>query len=392
MAPITRDETGFSPGAAGASDSRVPGKPTFVSNGTGTITFAVNEAGNDAVVLYAIRKYTAGTLDASPYLQHGSPITFGAAEDWQTAATWGNILIAGLTDFVSYTFDAKSKGDTGVESAFSDQSNSMNTLPTIDEGIETPTEDAEEYFATSANVYVDPTITVTGSSVPETTETDYYGDMTLTYTAYGHNSDDANLQAQFSEYHGSSWDAWAAATIKASPSGDGASGLVTSELGTEHTAVWDGYTDSGESENCPVKLRIRLQDEAGAWSDWVETDEFNYRNLPGELIFTNSGYDWDDVLTPIYVAAMTSLRGGTRAFPTIKIYEKTGLVLIQENKSVESQVGWKYKVGTGAWTQMTAGGIPGATATQIQYTVQTPLTANTLYVVTGIMGETRDLS
>ena len=386
--PITRTETPYGPEATGASNSRVPGKPFIISNATGSVTFDINEAGNDAVVKYALRKYTAGTLDAHPYLRHGAPITFGDTADWQTAATWGNITITGLTDFIGYTFDAKSRGNSLVESGFGAQSDSMNTLPTIDEGIETLSADAEEYYATSANVYVDATVTSTGAIVPETTDTDYYGDITLSYIAYGHNSDDANLQAQYSEYHGS-WGGWTAAIIYASPTGDGATALATSDAGVAHTAVWNGYDDAGESENCPVKFRIRLQDEAGNWSDWVETEQILYRNLPGELIFVNAGYDWDDVLYPVYVATMAALRGGTRAYPTIKIYEKTGMVLIQENKLVLTQIGWKYKVGAGSWTQMDAGGIPGATATQVQYTVQAPLTANVVYVVTGIMGEGR---
>jgi hypothetical protein len=224
----------------------------------------------------------------------------------------------------------------------------------------------------------------------ETVEDDFYGAITLTYTAFGHTSEDGNLEVQFAEYHDEAWGAWLAATVKAYPTGDGTTGIGTLEGGATHTAVWDGYADAGESENCPVKFRLRMQDPQGAWSAWVETAEIAYRNLPGELIFTNEGYDWDNELYPVYVAAMTSLRGGSRAYPSIKIYEQEGMVLAQWKKSVESQAGWKYRTGGGAWIQMTAAGIPG-TATEIQYTVQTALTANVVYTITGIMGEVRSL-
>lgn len=389
MAPEIIEESEWSDGAEGASDPNKPGAPVFVSNGSGSVTIDIAENGNAAEVTYALR-VKADTVLAG-YVQTDG--TVDAAEVLRTASAWGNVTVTGLTDFVGYTFAAKAVNELAVESAYSDESASMNTLPDIDEGIETLTADVEEYFATSANVRVDDSVVIApyGATVPETTETDYYGDITLPYTAFGHDSDLANLEVQFAEYKSAVWGAWAAATIKAAPSGDGATALPTSDAGTAHTAVWDGYTDAGNSENCPVKFRLRLQDEAGAWSAWIETAEIAYRNLPGELIFTNAGSDWDDVLYPVFVAAMTSLRGGSVAFPTIKIYETDGLVLVQEKKSVENQAGWKHKTGVGAWTSMTATGIPG-TATQIQYTVQDALTENTEYTVTGIMGELRDLS
>ncbi len=399
-------ETTYGPGATGASAAQAPGTPQFEGHGSGTIEISFSTGTNAAEVEYELRvkedPENDGSYALKGYVQADGSVAVG--EVWQTAAAWGaTVEISGLTDFVGYTGAARARSEmgAGTETAWSAESVNMNTLPDIDEGIETRT--GEDFLPSSANVRVDDsaTITPTGSAVTETTETDYYGDITIPYTALGHDSDLANLEVQFNEYKSEAWQGWSAATIYASPTGDGASNLATSEAGTAHTAVWNGYADAGESENCPVKFQLRLQDEAAKWSAYVETAEINYRNLPGEITFYyasatpgTAGPEWDDDTTPTFETANTAYRGGSVGFPVISVWNKdTGTTLVFERKSVEDQTGWQYKIGAGAWTDMTSAGIP-STATYIRYTVQAAdaLTENTNYIVTGRMGEVRNLS
>jgi len=111
MAPITREETGFGPGETGASTPRVPGVPAVVSNGSLSITFSFDDNGNDPVVSYAFRvaTYNFSTL---AYVFQGYVASSGvvaATKTWQVAATWGNVTVASLTNFVGYSFVSKAK-------------------------------------------------------------------------------------------------------------------------------------------------------------------------------------------------------------------------------------------------------------------------------------------
>ncbi len=383
--PINRTETGFGPGATGASNPRTPGAPIFVSNGSGSITFDIDENGNAPEVMYALRITEDGSVLG--YVQ--ANLSIGAGEVFQTPATWGNVTVSGLTDFIPYTFAAKGKSELAVETAWSAESANMNTLPDIDEGIEQRTPIKRQ--VTGGNVRVEPTagIVISGDLVPEATETEYYGVVIASYTLESYDSDTATVEVEYSEDDG---ETWATATSKTGE-GDGKTGLVTTPAGTAHTFAWDSYPDAGESEyQTEVKLRIRASDAEGDFGEWVESDTFRLRNLPGELVFDNAdSREWDEDTTPVFVATMPFLRGGSRGYPVISIYDASDgatLVTGYPKKSVESQAGWEYESPANTWNAMTAGGIPD-TALRVRYTVQTAIAVGD-YLVRGKMGEVRD--
>jgi hypothetical protein len=397
MAPITRTETGFGPGAEATSAPRVPGIPTFVTHGSGSISIAFASNGNDAVVTYAIRvKVDAeldGTYTTAGYVQTDG--TVGVGEIFRTLAQWTTtIAVSGLTVYYAYTFAVKAKNEAAVESAYSAESRIMCTLPTLEYGLESG-QTAREI--TSGNVKLDETtgLVLSGNEAAEATndETWYYGAVTVTYKLLSYESDTAAIEGQFSEDGGSTW---ATATLTG---GDGTTALTSSPTGVTHTITWDSYTDAGTSESqTDVKLRLRAQDAEGDWGPYTTSAEFIVYNRPGKPTVVNAdSRSWDEDSTPVFNAVIPHFRGGTAIYPEIYIYEDTtGTPAVSgyPKKSVEDVTGWEYETSTNVWTQMLVSGIPSSAyngVKRMRYTVQTAIAAGD-YLVTMRAGEAQDLS
>ncbi len=395
--PIVREETGYGPGATGASDPRVPGIPTFSANGTGSVTIVSPASnGNDAVVTYSLRvKHdTGGGYAVKGYVQADG--TVSAGEVFRTLAAWGaTVTVTGLTDFIPHTFASRAQNEAAVNSAFCSESAAMGTLPLADYGLE---EEPNDFERTGGKVKIDETTGVVVSSSSGTAaeatndETWYYGNILLTYKALSYVSDDANLAGQFSEDGGANW---STATLSG---GDGVSALTTSPTGVTHTVLWDSYTDAGTSEyQTDMMLRLRMQDEAGNWGPYVVCAQFTIYNRPAVPSGVNEyGRLWDDDSTPTFQTIIPTLRGGDRGFMEFYLYESDGSTLVSgfPKKVVESIVGWEYETAPATWVALTFGGIPVASidgVNRVRYTVQDAI-AEDSYKFSFRMGEYQDLS
>ncbi|NCD21923.1 MAG: hypothetical protein EOL90_03150, partial [Spartobacteria bacterium] len=89
----------------------VPAAPTVDNPTATTLDVAVNANGNPAATEFAIQR----TGD-SQYLQANG--SFGAAEVWQAAATWGTVTATGLSPETEYSFQVKARNGANVETAF----------------------------------------------------------------------------------------------------------------------------------------------------------------------------------------------------------------------------------------------------------------------------------
>ena len=91
--------------------ANVPAAPTVDNPTATTLDVAVNANGNPAATEFAIQR----TSD-SQYLQADG--TFGASEDWQTAAEWDTTTATGLSPETEYSFQVKARNGASVETAF----------------------------------------------------------------------------------------------------------------------------------------------------------------------------------------------------------------------------------------------------------------------------------
>jgi len=387
---MTVTETEFGPGATGASDPNIPTVPTFVSNGLGTITIAFTENSNDAVVTYSLRAtYTGPTVR---YVQGDG--TLDVAEAFRTFAAWGaSVEVTGLTDFVGYTFAANARNELDVDSGYSAESATMNTLPDIDYGYMSANLERE---VTGGNTKVDATLGVTIDStsptVPEASTAEYYGDIIFDYTLKNYASGTSSIEVDYSEDSGGNW-----ATATKGTGGDAKTGLTTSTAGIAHTFHWASYTDAGESEyQLDARLRIRALDPEGDAGAWVESADFTVNNRPGKITWTNAdSREWDEDTTPVFMGIIPYLRGGSKGFPEIYVYESDGTTLVSgyPKKAVESIVGWEYETAPATWVAVTTAGIPSTVIdgiNRLRYTVQTALGVAE-YIVSGRMGEVRSI-
>lgn len=400
MAPVSRVETAYGPGATGASSPRVPGIPTFSANATGTITInAPASNGNDAVVTYAIRclidAANDGVYETTQYVQGDGSL--GGSEVFQTLSAWGaTITVTGRTAGQSHTFAAKAKNELAVESAYSSESAIMNSLPAIDQG---PLSADLDRTVTGGATIVDEDygLVISGSQVPDAEETqstlpEYYGDITVTYKLKNWSSTTSRVVVEFSE-DGSTW-----ATATKSTGGDNITGLTTSPTGTSHTFVWDSYTDAGRSEfDTSVYLRITPYDVSPSGGDAAETvtsAAFAVNNLPAAITWANSdAVAWGEDTTPTFIATITSLRGGTGScgFPDLRIHAAVGDALVRKCASYEAVAGWEYETATDTWVALTPSGIPITVIDGVNRMRYTPTTALATgdYVIRGYMWETR---
>jgi hypothetical protein len=399
--PITREETAFGISGSGESPVRVPGVPVFVINASGTITFSFSDSGNGETVTYAIYA-EAGGVDRGYLKANGTDN--GASEVWQTIAVWSNITATGLTDFTAYRFKVKAKSEAGTETAFSSYSAVMNTLPDVDYG---PESDNLSREVSGGNTVIDTTLGIIPSgtlvSTLEQTQAivaEYYGEILLTYTLKNNSLTDSCVSMEFSEDYNPN-DPTAATWATATPgvAGDGLTGLTTSVAGVEHTISWDSYTDAGTSElKLGVYIRLTPYDASPSGGDAgiaIISSVFGINNLPAKITIENGdGYTYDKDTTPEFVGIIPNLRGGTKCFPYLYIYESTGTTTVQENRSVESIDGWWYETAPSTWVAMTVSGIPSSAidgVNRLKYIVQTALPMGD-YIIKGACGEYRNWS
>lgn len=398
--PISRTETGFGPGATGASAPRVPGIPEYSAHGSGTITIAFSSMGNDAVVVYSIRvKHdTGGGYAVKGYVQADG--TVDAGEIFQTLAAWGaTVEVSGLTDYVPYTFAAKSKNELAVESAWTSESAVMNTLPDVDYGL---TSENLDRRVSGGDTIVDADI---GLSVEDSTEVDagdrtqevfpeYYGDIILKYTLINDSSTASRVVIEWSENNVD----WAACTEGTDPSSEGLTGLSTSPEGDEHIFAWDSYTDAGMSEqDTSVYLRVTPYDASPTGGDaalTVTSDAFAVNNRPARIAWENAdGLTFSKDTTPTFRAIIPALRGGDHGFPELGIEKTDGGELVALYESVVSIVGWEYEDAEDSWNPFTPSGIPEAVidgTNRMRFTPPVALSADYEYTIYGRMGEARD--
>ncbi len=385
---------GPSTGASTTGAANVPGVPAFVSNDSGTITISVDENANSAVVVYAIycselAKYVGadGVVDE-------------ASETWQDMDTWGeSIEMSGFADSTSYTFKTKAKDEAGVETAFSSDSAPMNTNPGVDYG---PTSENLNR-KTSGNTIIDETagIVISGTTVATGEETqdtlpEYYGEITVTYTLKNNYSTESRIIVEYSKNNSD----WNPATDAGGDDSEGLTGLATTPDGETHVFVWDSYTDAGTSElDTSVYIRITPYDASptgGNAGPAVSADAFAVNNRPGKIAWENAdGYTYDKDTTPVFIATIPLLRGGTKGFPGLHVYKSDGTTLVMDRLSIECINGWEYEDTPDSWNSLTAAGIPVAVIdgiNRVRYTIQAAdaLTANLEYIINGEMGEIRD--
>ena len=394
--PISREETGFGPGVTDASAPRVPGIPTYNSNGSASITInSPSGEGNDPAVTYSLRvMHDEGAgYTLKGYVQ--TDATVAAGEVFLTLAVWGAMVtVIELPALIPYTFASRAQNELVVNSAWCDESAAMNASAeyNIDYGLESVAIARE---ITSGNVKIDEVtgIALSGDTVSEATNAEIwrYGNVTLTYKLISWVSDAANIEGQFSEDGGATW---AAATLSG---GDGVTALPSSPTGVLHTIIWDSYADAGESEyQADIMLRLRAQDEDSDWGPYENTEEFTIYNRPAVPTVINSdGYSWDKDTMPTFQAVIPSLRGGDYGYPEIYIYQSDGTTLLSfyPKRSSESTVGWEYETAPATWVALPLTGIPATSidgVNRLRYTVQAAIAAGD-YLASFRIGETRDL-
>ncbi len=91
--------------------ANVPAAPTVGNATYSTLDVAVNANGNPASTEFAIQR-----TNDNYYLQADG--SFGASEDWQTAAEWDTTTATGLTPETEYGFQVKARNGASVETAF----------------------------------------------------------------------------------------------------------------------------------------------------------------------------------------------------------------------------------------------------------------------------------
>jgi hypothetical protein len=402
-------ETGFGPGAYGASAAEAPGTPAFEGHGSGTVEISFGTGANAAEVTYELRVMedpeNDGTYALAGYVQTDG--TVGAGEVWRTAAQWGaTVEIGGLTDFVWYTVAARARNEMLAETAWSAESANMNTLPDIDDGAEGPN-GALAAVGGDTKIIGDPTFS--GEEIPaaeasQTVVTELTGIITVSYVLANYDSEVSSMDVDFSEdYDPENPGAatWATAT---SSGGSGKTGLSTDAAGKAKTFGWHSPQDAGASElKLECYLRFTPRDGDNAAGAIVIVGPIAINNRPEPPTWYEVGERaWTKDTTPIFEALMPYLRYGGPGFPTFEIDDlDAGTVLYAEFKSVEDQTGWSYQAEEdGEFVALTSAGIPaeaitGATKMRFELPAGSALAVDgsdniTNYLFHGRMGEVRD--
>lgn len=402
-------ETGFGPGAYGASAAQTPGTPAFEAHGSGTVTVSFGVGENGAGVEYELRVMhdtdSDGTYALKGYVQADG--TVAAGEVWQTAAAWGaTVTVSGLTDFVGYTVAARARNEMNVASDWSAESHNLNTLPDIDDGAEGPNGEIA-VVGGDTKIIGEPTFAGTEIPAAEASQqevTELTGIITVEYTLANYDSEVSSLDVDFSEDYdpedpGAA--TWATAT---SSGGSGKTGLSTTPAGEAKTFGWHSPQDAGASElKLGCYLRFTPRDGDGAAGAIVIVGPIAINNRPEPPTWYEvGGRAWTKDTTPIFEAVIPYLRYGGPGFPTFEIDDlDAGTEKFAEFKSVEDQTGWSYQaVDEGEFVPLTSAGIPaeaitGATKMRFEIPAGFELAVDgsdniTNYLFHGRMGEVRD--
>ncbi|MGV3460931.1 MAG: T9SS sorting signal type C domain-containing protein [Flavobacterium sp.] len=92
----------------------VPGAPAISNATTTSLSVTLNSTtqnSNPATTAFAIQVTQSGL-----YVQANG--TLGATAVWQTAGTWGTVVVSGLSSSTQYTFQVKARNSAGAETAF----------------------------------------------------------------------------------------------------------------------------------------------------------------------------------------------------------------------------------------------------------------------------------
>lgn len=107
--------TGYGTQSSFTTLAATPSAPTVSNPTVSSLTVSINENGNGAAAEYAIRVNGAQFVQADGSL--------GGSAVWQTAATWGSIVVSGLASGTSYTFDVKARNAALEETSFGSSAN-----------------------------------------------------------------------------------------------------------------------------------------------------------------------------------------------------------------------------------------------------------------------------
>lgn len=101
------------PAYINVADPITPGAPLVDNPQTTSLDVTINSAaqnGNDAAIEYAILEAGGSYVQADGSL--------GVGEAWQTAATWGTVVVTGLTPNTEYTFSLKARNVANTVTGF----------------------------------------------------------------------------------------------------------------------------------------------------------------------------------------------------------------------------------------------------------------------------------
>jgi len=207
-----------------------------------------------------------------------------------------------------------------------------------------------------------------------------------TTTLYTIAADVGNIDIDF--WHASTTGAWTlgfndditAATSIASQEarGDSVRVLTTTEAGTEHTIYWDSYYDAGESEkDTAVYLRLTPYDTSPSGGDAAKVETiataFTVNNRPvQQTLVASDSRTYDKDTTPILQALMTDIRGGSKLYYRLRIYDGGDNLVLEKNSAI-SVTGWQYEDTTDSWNSVLVTGVTPLYVdgiNRIRYTVQ----------------------
>ncbi len=209
--------------------------------------------------------------------------------------------------------------------------------------------------------------------------TEFYGDLTFTYTLENDREEDASLKPYYSSTGPSG------TFIEMTDAGgdsEGKDNLSTSAEGESHTFIWDTVTDLGIDFNSTVWIKFVAYDRTAFIGDTMnDTGRFiNVNNAPEACILTAPVDGWfDKNTTPQVVGTIPDMRAGdSDAHIKLEIASDSGFTDIQYTyESAVVQTGWEYdSTGAGGWVDIPDTGIPVSSTPALvgnswRYTIQT---------------------
>lgn len=113
-------QTGFGTSTSIVTLAIVPGAPTVNGATSSSLDVTLNANGNLSSTQFAIHESTT-----DQYVQANGSL--GASAVWQTVSQWGTKTVTGLAVSTSYTFEAKARNSSNVETAFGSSTSASTT-------------------------------------------------------------------------------------------------------------------------------------------------------------------------------------------------------------------------------------------------------------------------